>query len=192
MVGLGNPGRGYVRTLHNVGFEVVDGLAERLGAPWRALARFGCELAEAAADCGRILLLKPGLFMNRSGEAVAPVMRYRGLATVDLLVVADDMALPVGRLRLRASGSPGGHRGLESIAQALGTDAFARLRIGVGAPASAADWAEHVLRAPPPDERRKLQDMIRHGTEAVLHTCSFGVEDAMNRFNGFRLEETDA
>lgn len=157
VVGVGNPGPEYAGTRHNAGFETVDVLAARLGLLWRPDGAGG-RRADGASQDGPFVLLKPGTFVNRTGDAVA---RLRdefgdGFEPARLLVVVDDLALPPGRLRLRTGGSAGGHNGLRSVSAVLGTDEFPRLRAGIGG-VPAAEWREHVL-APPTAEEKPLLD----------------------------------
>ncbi|RPJ53410.1 MAG: aminoacyl-tRNA hydrolase, partial [Acidobacteria bacterium] len=152
IVGLGNPGRRYGGTRHNVGFLVVDELARRRGAGFEA-ARADALMARIR-DLGEgVVLAKPLTFMNVSGVAVGDLARYYRIAIPDLLVVTDDVNLPLGRLRARARGSDGGHNGLRSVVEQLGTDQFARLRVGVGRGDLRRDLADHVLARFEPEER---------------------------------------
>jgi len=132
IAGLGNPGREYAQTPHNVGFDVVVMLAERLQAEWRNSRRFQARTARATFAGCECLLVQPQTFMNLSGTSVAAVLRYHGGCPADLVVVLDDADLPLGRLRIRKSGSSGGHRGLASVIDVLGGGDFARVRLGVG------------------------------------------------------------
>ena len=190
VMGLGNPGARYRRTRHNAGFRVVELLVGRwaarsVGAP--SPARFR---AWAASPEGRsVTLLEPLTFMNASGEAL---LEWAGPERADpagLLVVCDDIYLPVGTLRMRRSGSPGGHRGLESVEAALGTRNYARLRIGVGAAPSAADTKEHVLTPPEPDEAERFGTSLRRAADAVECWLREGINEAMNRFNARKTKE---
>src|SRR5207249_3000694 len=141
VVGLGNPGRKYEETLHNIGFEVVDRLAEG-GSGARFARKFDGLLAETEIDFHRVLLLKPETFMNLSGRSVRQAVRFYQLEVADLLVICDDLSLPLGRLRLRGGGSDGGQKGLRDIAAQLGSEDYARLRIGIGdrGPIDASDF----------------------------------------------------
>ena len=144
IAGLGNPGKAYVNTPHNVGFDVVDLLAERAEAGWKNSSGFRARVARVACADGPLLLVKPQTFMNLSGTSVAPLLRYYGGLPTDLTVILDDADLPLGTLRIRASGGSGGHRGLASIIEALGTEGFPRVRLGVGRNAHG-DLVGHVL-----------------------------------------------
>jgi len=193
VVGLGNPGAEYVDTRHNIGFQVIDSLADRLGAKVKKRkfgARFGeAEFASAFAEVnlsprkrGKLILLKPWRFMNCSGQAVATAMGFYKLAESSLLVVTDDMALAPGRIRIRAKGSAGGHKGLADIIEKLGTKEFARCRIGIGS-AGEQDPYDYVLNKPSQTEKPLLDEAIVTARDAVLCWIEFGIEQAMNQFN---------
>src|SRR5438270_427862 len=158
VVGLGNPGSKYEGTRHNIGFEVIDRLAEG-GAGARFSRKFDGLIAETEIDFRRISLLKPETFMNLSGRAVAQAVRFYKLELTDLLVVCDDLSLPLGKLRLRGGGSDGGQKGLRDIAAHLGTEDFARLRIGIGerGPVDAADFVLSRFRSA---ERPVIEDTL--------------------------------
>jgi PTH1 family peptidyl-tRNA hydrolase len=182
VVGLGNPGSQYHLTRHNIGFEVVDRLAE--GAPGaRFASRFDGLLADAEIAFRRVLLFKPLTFMNLSGRAVRQVLQFYKLQTTDLLVTCDDLTLPLGKLRIRPGGSDGGQKGLRDLIQHLGTDQFARLRVGIGerGPVDAADFVLSRFR---PAERKVIDDALILATQAVAVWLDQGTDAAMNRFNG--------
>ncbi len=182
VVGLGNPGSKYEGTRHNIGFEVIDRLASG-GAGARFSRRFDGELAEAEIEFRRVMLLKPSTFMNLSGRSVVPALRFYKLEPADLLVVCDDLNLPLGKLRIRGGGSDGGQKGLRDIASRVGTDEYARLRIGIGdrAQVDAADFVLSRFRAA---ERPIIDDALILATQAVAVWLDQGIEAAMNRFNG--------
>lgn len=182
IAGLGNPGARYRRTRHNLGFEVLDGLAARLGAAFTREKHQGL-LAEAVYERERLLLVKPQTFMNRSGNCLAAVARNKMDAPDQLLVVVDDVNLPLGRVRMRAGGSAGGHNGLKSIIERLGSRDFHRLRLGVGDERDTEDLAGHVLSKFRPDERPAVDDMCTRAVEAVLVWVAEGVERGMNTVN---------
>ncbi len=184
VAGLGNPGKRYERTRHNVGFDAVEELARRGGQPFRRSWRFPGQLAEVREDAHRLLLLKPRTYMNRSGQALAPVMRRKGLALSDLIVIVDDTDLECGRIRIRRRGGAGGHNGLKSVIAALGSDDFIRLRIGVGGRPEERDMVDHVLSGFAPDERRVVDEAVVRAGDAVWCVIRDGVEYAMNRYNG--------
>jgi PTH1 family peptidyl-tRNA hydrolase len=179
IVGLGNPGRQYAGTRHNVGFDVIDSLAAGPGVG-AFKERFGSLAAEATAD--GLLLLKPQTFMNLSGRSVRQAVDFFKLEPADLLVVCDDFALPLGKLRFRARGSHGGHNGLRNIQEHLGSSVYSRLRIGVGGPDS--DVIDHVLGKFKPGERAGIADTIGRAAQAVLVWAHDGIDVCMNRFNG--------
>ena len=181
VVGLGNPGARYRDTRHNVGWRVVERLVDR----WSAAphARTASYQTWTARHAGRsVVLMTPLTFMNVSGEALADWTSTQPLEPEGLLVVADDVYLPVGVLRIRGSGSSGGHRGLESIERWLGSDAYTRLRVGVGA-VDAGDLREHVLGEPIEDEREALEQSVERAAEAVECWLAEGLLVTMNRFN---------
>lgn len=182
VVGLGNPGREYAVTRHNVGFMAIDLLFERHG-PASKSERRGAWQAEIRLSDEGVVLVKPLTFMNLSGEAVAALVRSYRLGLADLLVVSDDMDLPFGRLRLRERGSAGGHNGLKSIFERLGSQEVSRLRIGVGRPAQG-DAIDHVLSQFSGDERHSLPAVLARAADAVEEVIREGVEATMNRVNG--------
>jgi PTH1 family peptidyl-tRNA hydrolase len=182
VVGLGNPGSKYEGTRHNIGFEVVDRLAAG-GTGARFTRKFEGLLAETEIDFRRVLLLKPETFMNLSGRAVAQAVRFYKLEPADLLVVCDDLSLPLGKLRIRPGGSDGGQKGLRDIIAQIGTEGFARLRIGIGdrGPIDAPDFVLSRFRSA---ERPIIGDALILATQAVAVWVTQGVAAAMNRFNG--------
>ncbi len=187
VVGLGNPGIDYRGTRHNVGYEVVDALATRF-ARSAGRERFNALVWEAELPIdgapGKVLLMKPLTFMNLSGESVAQAVRFHKLdAANDLLVVADDLALAVGHLRLRQDGGSGGHNGLSDIALKLASGHWARLRLGIGKPMTRASQVSHVLGRFTDDERPLVASSISTACEAVLAWLDRGVASAMNAFN---------
>lgn len=182
VVGLGNPGRRYARTRHNVGFRVVDRLAARWGVTverevHRAL------LGEARRAEGRVLLVKPQTFMNASGDAAASLQRFYRLSPGDVIAVHDDVDLDVGRVRVRRGGGAGGNRGLESLLATLGDPGFVRVKVGVGRPPGRPVAADYVLAVPPPDEAARLEQAEALATDAVELVLSEGIDRAMNRIN---------
>lgn len=181
IVGLGNPGPQYEHTRHNVGFMVLDAMAGRFGAEIKR-RKFNSLTAEIADGPQKLLLLKPQQFMNRSGHSVAEAAGFYRVDAADLLVVTDDLALEVGRLRLRAKGSAGGHNGLKDVIAALGTDAFSRLRIGIGSRGSQSG-ADYVLSKFAPDEKPLIEQAVQTAVEAVLCWVRQGAEATMTRFN---------
>jgi PTH1 family peptidyl-tRNA hydrolase len=184
IVGLGNPGREYRDTRHNVGFMVAEEIAKRHGLTL-AMAPSQVPDAMIAKKFGAdpLLVAKPLTFMNRSGDAVAALARYYDIAIADLLVVVDEVALPFGRLRARARGSAGGHNGLKSCIERLGTNEFARLRLGVGRGDSRRDLADHVLSKFEADEQSALGEFIARAADAAEMFAVEGIEKVMNTYN---------
>ena len=180
IVGLGNPGRQYHGTRHNVGYAVVDLLAQSPRAS-AFRSRFQGQVAELDEEPYKVLLVKPETFMNLSGRCVRQLMDYYQVPLSDLLVVCDDINLPLGKLRVRARGTHGGHNGLRNIQEHLGTTEYARLRIGVDAPRD--DAVDHVLGRFKPAERRVIEDAVGLAVQAVAVWINQGVEACMNRFN---------
>ena len=184
IVGLGNPGAEYRDTRHNVGFRVVDELVRRDGVSF-ALAPSQVPETFVAKRFGAspVMFAKPLTFMNRSGDAVAAVTRYYDIAPGDLLVVVDEAALPFGRLRARARGSAGGHNGLKSIIERLGTAEFPRLRLGVGRGDGRRDLADHVLSKFDAAERAALDEFISRAADAAAMFAVDGIAKVMNVYN---------
>ena len=182
VVGLGNPGPKYAGTRHNVGFEVVDALAAGPGCQGFR-ERFEAFVAELKEGGETVLLVKPLTFMNLSGRAVRAVLDFYKLGAEHLLVVCDDFNLPLGKLRVRAKGSHGGQNGLRNIQEQLGTDAYARLRIGVGQPLPG-DAVDFVLSKFRPAERAAAADAVALAVQAVVVWATKGLDACMNRFNG--------
>jgi len=186
VVGLGNPGKEYQGTRHNIGFAVVDRLAEKFGCSFRSKWRFSAKIAEAASgDVGKVVLAKPQTFMNRSGTAVNTLLQWLKIEPAQLLVVVDDADLPLGQIRLRIAGGSGGHNGLRSIIETLGdNEEFARLRVGIGRSAPlGADISGHVLGRFAPSERESAEQAVAVAVEAVDCCLLEGVTKAMNQFN---------
>ena len=187
--GLGNPGERYLFTRHNVGFRVVDLLADRWGLTGAGRVKDGAARLEAALaePIGRVLLVKPMRFMNLSGSALKAAIRNTDAdPSTDLLVICDDIDLPLGKVRLRRSGSAGGHNGLRDIIAALGTDEFNRLRVGIG---RAGEPVDHVLATFKPGEKTLASEAIATGADAAERWLSDGIDAAMTEFNGLDLAE---
>ena len=186
IAGLGNPGAHYANTPHSIGFEVVNAIAQEIGAEWRASASFKGELATGVFAGQKVLLLKPMTYMNLSGDSVAPVVRYHNATPTDLLVVSDDIDLPVGRLRIRVGGSAGGHNGLKSIIERVGTPAFTRLRVGVGRDAhDRSEVIGHVLGKFDPASRAVMDQVVPAAVKAAAAIISTTPQAAMNAWNGW-------
>ena len=180
IAGLGNPGSKYSTTRHNVGFQVVDALVARHGLEWDSAPAEALLAKWRAQDA---LLVKPLTFMNLSGHAVGQLLRYFKIDVGDLLVIVDEAQLELGRLRARADGSAGGHNGLKSLIEQLGTDQFPRLRIGVGRGDMRRDLADHVLGRFEADEREAVADAVARAADAVETFVTDGIAPMMNRFN---------
>jgi PTH1 family peptidyl-tRNA hydrolase len=188
--GLGNPGERYRLTRHNVGFRVVDLLADRWGLTGQGKVREGAARLEADLPdpIGRVLLVKPMRYMNLSGGGLKAALRQTDVdPATDLLVIADDVDLPLGRVRLRREGSAGGHNGLRDIILALGTNEFSRLRVGIGRPGSARATVDHVLATFSPKERELADEAIATAADAAERWLRDGIEAAMNEYNGLDL-----
>ncbi len=185
VVGLGNPGEEYVRTRHNAGFQVVEELARRWEASWDAGKAFRARLARASRGSRRVLLCEPLSFMNASGEVVRAVADYFAAAPGQVLVVLDDADLPLGEIRLRGQGGSGGHHGLESVLQHLGSQRVARLRLGIGRRDDAGrELTGHVLGQFSRDEARLFGQVLARVADQAECWLEHGLQKAMNEFNG--------
>lgn len=182
VVGLGNPGRQYERTRHNAGFRVLDLLAEELAVTFQE-RKFKANWCSSTLAGHKLLLCKPLTYMNRSGDVVAEILGYFGIEALHVLVVHDDLDLPLGRLRLVHRGGAGGHRGVSSIMDHLKTREFARLKLGIGRPIHDEPVETFVLQAPSGGEVEVFDAMISQGVEAVKSAVAFGLDAAMNRHN---------
>lgn len=187
IAGLGNPGREYEGTRHNAGFAVLDELASRLGASFSKEAKWDAHVAKVPGS--DLVLLKPATFMNLSGEAVAGYARFYRIHHGSVLVVADDVALPPGTIRLRREGGSGGQKGLESVLIHFATEQVPRLRIGVGGASSGADLAGHVLSRFHPEEIPVIGEAVSRSAEAVLCAVERGLETAMNLYNALPVPD---
>jgi len=189
IVGLGNPGREYAHSRHNVGFWCLNRLARGHGIAFSSRGRLAA-VGEGELAGRPVVLAKPRTFVNLSGQAVSHLLRRYRLSPQQLLVVCDDLDLPLGRVRLRARGSYGGHKGMRSIIEAIGSQDFPRIRIGIGRPQVAGEptWetehvVDYVLSPMTADERRILDEAVATAGEAILYLLAEGVEAAMNKFN---------
>lgn len=185
VVGLGNPGVQYSCTPHNVGFESVDAIAASIGATWEMKKSFNAMLARGVYAGQQVLLVKPQTFMNLSGDAVAPIVKYHNATIADLLVIQDDIDLPVGRMRIRKGGSAGGHNGLRSLIARLGTQDFMRLKLGVGKDRS--NVIGHVLGKFDSATRTVMESVIAETVKTAALILSEGPEQAMNVYNGWSV-----
>ena len=185
IVGLGNPGAEYARTRHNAGFLVVQELAKRASAHWNLETKFDARVAKASQGERRILFAEPQTFMNASGEAVSALASFYRVPVSQLLVVTDDADLPLGEIRLRAKGSSGGHHGLESIEQHIGSREFARLKVGIGRTRDGRrEITNYVLGRFSSEEKRLLEKVLQRAADQAECWAADGIEKAMNRFNG--------
>ncbi len=184
VVGLGNPGAKFENTRHNVGFLVADELARRDGSPIRRI-RHRALTSNAVLGRQGVLLMKPTTFMNLSGEAVGDAARFYKIPADHVLVISDDVDLPLGKIRIRKSGSAGGHNGLKNIIQHLGTDQFPRLKLGVGGKPhpdySMADWVLGQLQG---EDKKAVDEAVKRAADAIECLLGEGIEKAMNKFNG--------
>ena len=189
VVGLGNPGAQYEKTRHNIGWMVLDRIAERAGWAGKGRTRDAASIAMGRYRGLDLTIVKPLTFMNDSGLAVRKVLAREHAPLGDLLVVVDDFALPFGKLRFRENGGPGGHNGLGSIIDELGTEKFSRLRVGIGSPERS--FIDHVLAPFQPDERQRLDGLLEAAADAVEEWARHGTSKAANRFNMFELRPAD-
>ena len=183
IAGLGNPGAEYAKTKHNVGFMFIDALADALGisaSDWKD--KFEAKVADARIGTEKVVLVKPQTYMNESGRAVGPLMRWYKIDQPDVYVAYDDMDLAVGRLRIRKSGSDGGHNGIKSLF-ANGCTDFTRFRVGIGRPLPHHDVVDHVLTPFPEELREAYQQGIEDAATAIEGCLSLGVDKGMNRYN---------
>lgn len=182
IAGLGNPGRRYRQSRHNIGFQIVDAFAESHG---ERLLRVQNQALVAAFlhPAGKIILVKPQTMMNNSGRAVAALARFYHVPVEKLLVIFDDLDLPAGKLRMRPQGGSGGHRGMRSIISLLGSQDFPRLRVGIGRPPGVMDPADYVLQRFSPAEEEELPFLLRDACDAIEMFLSDGIEAAMTRYN---------
>ena len=189
IVGLGNPEPKYDKTRHNIGFDAVDALARTWQVSWSENRRFQAVLGEGRGSRGdKLLLLKPLTYMNRSGQAIRATLDWYKLPPESVLIIYDDMDLPVGRLRLRLSGSAGGHNGMKSAIAHLGTQNFPRLRIGIGKSSTDKDTVSHVLGKFSPQETQLMPEVLQLVVDAVELGLKQGIEKAMSLYNNRTVE----
>ncbi|MGN9133953.1 aminoacyl-tRNA hydrolase [Clostridium sp. HCP1S3_B4] len=182
IVGLGNPGQEYRNTRHNIGFNCVNCIAEKYNISINR-EKFKGEYGEGIIKGEKVMILRPLTFMNLSGESVKAVMDFYKLSNKDIIVIYDDISLPIGRLRIREKGSAGGHNGIKNIILNLGNDEFSRIKVGVGQPKG--DLVSHVLGKFPKEEFEILDDVLDTVVSATETIIESGTKDAMNKFNGF-------
>ena len=183
IAGLGNPGRAYAATRHNIGFMAIDQLASAFGIGLDK-KKFSALFGRGTIDGCSVILAKPLAYMNRSGMPLSQLARYFKIPCSELIVIHDDMDIAFGRIKIKQKGGSGGHKGIRSLREAFGDDGFTRVRVGVGRPAPQGDAADYVLSKFSPDEHRELDEVITQAREAVVTILSEGTQVAMNRFNG--------
>ena len=191
IVGLGNPGGDYARTRHNIGFCVVEKLAERWRADWSIARKLRSRMAKAVHNGRRVLLCQPQTFMNASGEALKAVVGFYQIPLKQVLVVVDDADLPLGEIRMRESGGSGGHHGLESVEQHLATRDYARLRIGIGRVDGAREITNHVLGRFDKAENALMEKVLKAAVSQLETWLDAGTKMAMNQFNGVVTDATN-
>lgn len=182
VIGLGNPGKEYANTRHNAGFQVVDRLIAHY-LPSMMERKFRASWGFAVAEGRKVLFAKPLTYMNRSGDAVGEMLKYFGIPAGKMLVVHDDLDLPFGRIRIAQRGGSGGHKGIQSIIEQVGSSDFARLKLGVGRPKHGEPVENFVLLPPYPEDRENYDKMISQAEEAARNVLAECLTDAMNRFN---------
>lgn len=185
VVGLGNPGPDYAQTRHNLGFMVADRLATRLGSTFKAHRRSGAEILTGRLGGHSVVLAKPRSYMNESGRQVAPLAKFYSVPPADIVVIHDDLDLDFGRIRLKLGGGEGGHNGLRSVATALGTKEFQRVRIGIGRPPGRKDPAAFVLEKFSAAERAEVPTICEQATDATELLIELGLEPAQNRVHAW-------
>lgn len=184
VVGLGNIGRQYEHTRHNVGFDIIDLISDRYNIPVNR-EKFKGVYGEGKICGEKVILLKPSTYMNLSGESVREVVNFYKIESENIIVLYDDISLDVGRLRIRVQGSAGGHNGIKNIIANLGTDIFPRVKIGVGQPKG--ELVSHVLGKFSTEDSEKLKEVFKVTTDAVENIINTGITEAMNKFNGFKI-----
>lgn len=186
IVGLGNPGRGYQDNRHNIGFQMLNRLAERLGVSFSRLQSKAL-VTDSRYQGHKVILAKPQTFMNLSGQSAGPLVNFYKVPLENLLIVYDEVDLPFGTLRLRPFGGSGGHNGMKSLITRLGTEAFPRLRLGVGRPPGRMEAADYVLQDFSKQEQELLPEILEQAGEAALTFVARGIEAAMTQYNGAAL-----
>lgn len=184
VIGLGNPGRQYEYTRHNVGFWAAERLARKLGTGFQQKKQFKAEISEGRLGSEQIIIIRPQTYMNLSGLAVASITGFYKLDTADMIVVHDDLDLPVGRIRLRKGGSAGGHNGIKSIIERIGSDEFIRVKIGIGRPPMNIPVVDYVLQRSQPEDEKVLSEQCDKAVDAICTIIIDGLNAGMNKFNG--------
>lgn len=188
IVGLGNPGEEYRGTRHNVGFDAIDIISKKYNIELNRV-KFKGVYGEGFIDGKKVMLLKPTTYMNLSGESIGEVANFYKIPHEDIVVIYDDISLDIGKLRIRAKGSAGGHNGIKSIISCLGGDMFPRVKVGVGAPKG--NLVSHVLGKFTPEERTILNKALEASSEAAITIMTKDTNEAMNKFNGFNAADTE-
>jgi len=183
LIGLGNPGREYANTRHNFGFMLIDRITIRLNARGMKV-RSKAIVLDARYEERKLILAKPQTFMNLSGQSVQGLIHFYKIPLANVLILSDDLDIPFGTIRIRASGGPGGQRGLGSIIEKLGTKDIPRMRLGIGRPPGRMEPADYVLQNFSKDESQTLSEVLDHGADAALAFVTHGLNKAMNEFNG--------
>jgi peptidyl-tRNA hydrolase, PTH1 family len=186
VAGLGNPGREYEGTRHNVGFEAIDYLSQKLNFEVSKI-KFKGKIGEKKINGDRVIFLKPSTYMNLSGDSVREAAVFYKIPPQNIIIVYDDVAIEVGRIRIREAGSDGGHNGMKSIIYQIGSDGFPRVRIGVGAPKG--DMVAHVLGGFRPEEKKPIVEAIVAAGDSVLEIIQSGIQSSMNKYNSFRCSQ---
>lgn len=186
VVGLGNPGREYAGTRHNVGFEAVDYLSEKLNFDISKI-KFKGTIGEKNVSGEKVIFLKPSTYMNLSGESVREAASFYKIPMENIIVIYDDVAIEVGRIRIREKGSDGGHNGMKSIIFQFGNNAFPRIRIGIGGPKE--DMVSHVLGGFRPEEKKPMIEAIMAAGDAAIEIIMNGIQDSMNKYNSFKCSQ---
>ena len=185
IVGLGNPGPQYAKTRHNIGFMVADLLAARLGAPFKVHKRSGAEIVTGRLGNRSVVVAKPRTFMNESGRHVGPLAKFYSVSPADVIVIHDELDIDFGKIRLKLGGGEGGHNGLRSVANALGTKDFQRVRIGIGRPPGRKDPAAFVLETFTSAERAEIPTLCELAADAAELLLDLGLESAQNQVHGW-------
>ena len=187
IVGLGNIGKQYENTRHNIGFKAVEFIGEKYNISINRI-KFKGTYGEGTIGDEKVILLKPSTFMNLSGESVREVANFYKIPAANIIILHDDMSIDVGRMRIRAKGSAGGQNGIKNIILQLGTEEFPRIKLGVGQPKPNMDWISHVMGGFSKEEKPRLEQIISASSDAVEIMIKSGVSEAMNKFNGFKAE----
>jgi len=188
IVGLGNPGKEYEKTRHNLGFRTIDILSDELGIKLNK-SKFNGEYGEKTVKGEKIMLVKPQTYMNLSGDCVCQILTFYKVTPESLIVIYDDIDIAVGKIRVKPSGSPGTHNGMKDITKKIGSKDFIRVRVGSGKPTNEMDLADYVLSSFSKDEEKAIENSLKMASDAVLEIITSGVNEAMNKFNSKKGDE---